>query len=210
MLYRVVSAGFLGPSIAWLARRDELMDSPFILLRENQDTSEGHLVQRKEIVELYDRLRPSLYQYLICIGCKPQDADDVIQEAFLRLFRQQRDGGAVDNPRSWLFRVAQNLSFDVHRKERRFVSDGNEEVAGATFQRHDPSLNPEELFLHKEQLLRLDVAIAQLPERQRQLLHLRAEGLRYREIAEVLAMTVSGVNETLRRVVMRIVEQLYE
>jgi RNA polymerase sigma-70 factor (ECF subfamily) len=83
-------------------------------------------------------------------------------------------------------------------------------VARAAFERPDPSLNPEELFLQKEQLLRLDSAMSQLTERQRQFVHLRAEGLRYREIAEVLGTTVSTVNETLRRAIVRIMEKLYE
>ena len=54
------------------------------------------------------------------------------------------------------------------------------------------------------------VAIAQLPQRQRECLHLRAEGLRYREIAEVLGITTSGVSESLKRAVLRLMNELYE
>jgi RNA polymerase sigma-70 factor (ECF subfamily) len=204
--------GFL-PSTACSTGGDKLIvPLSGALLSENQGAHEGHahLGQRKEIVELYDRLRPSMYQYLICLGLKPQESDDVIQEAFLRLFRLQADGGAVDNPRSWLFRVAHNLSLDVHRAERQLVSEANQEVTRRAFERPDPGLNPEELFLQNELLLRLDAAMSQLTERQRQFVHLRAEGLRYREMAEVLATTVSNVNETLRRAIVRIMEKLYE
>jgi RNA polymerase sigma-70 factor (ECF subfamily) len=182
------------------------------LFHENLAASEGQgrMAERKEIVELYDRLRPSLYQYLICLGLKPQESDDIIQEAFLRFYRFQLGGGSIDNPRSWLFRVAHNLCQDLYRSERYLVSDANAEVTLATIERPDPSLNPEELYLQKEQLLRLDLAMSQLTERQLQFVHLRAEGLRYREIAEVLGTTVSTVNETLRRAIVRIMEKFYE
>jgi len=208
----VVSVSFL-PCVSWFASGEEvIVPRSGLLFREARAASEGHgrMAERKEIVELYDRLRPSLYQYLICLGLKPQESDDAVQEAFLRLYRFQAGGGSVDNPRSWLFRVAHNLSHDLYRGERHLVSDGNPKVARAAFERPDPSLNPEELFLQKEQLLRLDSAMSQLTERQRQFVHLRAEGLRYREIAEVLGTTVSTVNETLRRAIVRIMEKLYE
>ena len=188
---------------------DELIaPRPGILLNKSQEAREGHnqFGPRREIVELYDRLRPSLYQYLVCLGLRPHEADDIIQETFLRLFRYQARGGTVENPRSWLFRVAHNLSLDAQKAHRQMIA----EAETASSEKPDPGLNPEELLLQKEQLLRLHSAMSQLTERQRQFLHLRAEGLRYREIAEVLATTVSNVNETLRRAIVRIMEQLYE
>src|SRR5215510_5847469 len=90
----------LSPFVVSLAAGDEAA-APFnVLLRGGEEQSEvrGHLAGRREIVELYDRLRPSLYQYLLCLGLSPEDSDDVIQEAFLRLFRFQAGGGTITNP----------------------------------------------------------------------------------------------------------------
>jgi RNA polymerase sigma-70 factor (ECF subfamily) len=204
-----------GPSslvAALSAARDETIACSDLLYSKGEEQSEsrGHLARRREVVELYDRLRPSLYQYLICLGLKPHDSDDVIQETFLRLFRFQDSGGTVSNPRSWIFRVAHNLSLDIQKAGHRLISYTNEDETQLAIARRNPGLNPEEVFLQKEQLARLDAALDQLSVRQRHFVHLRAEGLRYREIAEVLGTTVSTVNEGLRRAIVRIMETLYE
>ena len=161
------------------------------------------------IVGLYDELRPSLFGYLICLGLMPEEADDIIQDAFVQLFRFTRAGGWVNNPRSWLFRVARNLSFNLQKRERRLVSvfDEKHAIASSEWQR---VADPEELYERKERLRLLMAAIQELPERQRECLHLRAEGLRYREIAEVLGITPSAVSESLKHAVTRLVDELYD
>lgn len=169
----------------------------------------GDLRQGSIIVELYDELRPSLYGYLICLGLTPHEADDIIQEAFLGLFQHLEVGGKNDNLRGWVFRVAHNLSRNLQRRERRLVSDTHAEGEYLTSEQADVSLNPEETYLWKEHLERLDLALAKLTEQQRQCLHLRAEGLRYREIASVLGVGVSRVPQLLQRAMVRIMDELY-
>lgn len=161
------------------------------------------------IVDLYDELRPSLVGYLICIGLMPSEADDITQDAFVQLFRFQNAGGWVNNPRSWLFRTARNLAINLQKRERKTVSVSGEQQASTLAETHHIA-SPEELYQRKERLRLMMAAIAQLPQRQRECLHLRAEGLRYREIAEVLGITTSGVSESLRRAVLRLMNELYE
>ena len=174
-------------------------------------TQESNALTRKidPIVDLYDELRPSLFGYLVCLGLMPQEADDIIQDAFVQLFRFLQAGGRVNNPRSWLFRVARNLSFNLQKRERKIVYVSDEQQASA-FSETRHVAGPEELYERKERLRLVKAAIAQLPERQRECLHLRAEGLRYREIAEVLGVTTSAVSESLKRAVLRLMDDLYE
>ena len=167
----------------------------------------AHLKKQSQIIDLYDELRPSVYGYLISFGLRPQEADDIIQEVFLRLFDAMQSGGEIKNPRSWAFRVAHNLALNLLKRERRLVSKSDEEVAQPTRDTTDAG-NLEELYLHKEQMRLLDEAMASLTTRQ--CVHLRAEGLRYREIAEVLGSTPSGVAQSLKRAVQRLVSGLYE
>src|SRR5215469_1235912 len=171
--------------------------------------SSTRIRKSNSIVELYDELRPSLFGYLICLGLMPEEADDIIQDAFVQLFRFTRAGGWVNNPRSWLFRVARNLSFNLQKRERRLVSvfDEKHAIASSEWQR---VADPEELYERKERLRLLMAAIRELPERQRECLHLRVEGLRYREIAEVLGITPSAVSESLKHAVTRLVDELYD
>jgi RNA polymerase sigma-70 factor (ECF subfamily) len=170
----------------------------------------SRLGEREKIVDFYDELRPSLYGYLISRRLMPQEADDVVQETFLRLFRFVQSGGKVENMRSWIFRVAHNLASNLQKRERRLVCDESEGGESVRIDKSDSALDPEELCLRKEQSRLLAIAISQLPERQQECLHLRAEGLRYREIAEVLGGSVSGVADSLRRAVVHLVSELYE
>ena len=167
------------------------------------------LKKQSQIIELYDELRPSVYGYLISFGLQPQEADDIVQEAFLRLFGAMQSGGEIRNPRSWVFRVAHNLSLNLLKRERRLFSRNDEQTVTPSSKTADPE-NPEDLYLHKEQMRLLDVAMGHLTLRQRQCVHLRAEGLRYREIAEVLGSTPSGVAQSLKRAVERLMKGLYE
>ena len=169
----------------------------------------GGLKQRSSIVELYDELRPSLYGYLICLGLTPQQADDVIQDTFLNLFRQLESGGSIDNMRGWVFRVAHNLSRTMQKREVRFVPHSPTEGGPSLLERVDTALSPEDAYLWGEYMNRLNAALMRLPEQQRQCLHLRAEGLRYREIASVLGVSVSRIPQLLQRAIVRIMDKLH-
>jgi hypothetical protein len=57
------------------------------------DEKRGSLGTRRRIIELYDQFRPSLYGYLIPLGLAPQQADDAVQETFLRLFEHLQSSG---------------------------------------------------------------------------------------------------------------------
>jgi RNA polymerase sigma-70 factor (ECF subfamily) len=169
----------------------------------------GGLRPGSNIVALYDELRPSLYGYLICLGLTSYEADDVIQEAFLGLFQHLEAGGKDDNLRGWVFRVAHNLSRNLQKRERRLVSDTETDGEHLVLERPDTALNPEDQYVWKEHLRRLEAAIGHLTEQQCQCLYLRAEGLRYREIAHVLGIGVSRVPQLLQRAIVRITDELH-
>lgn len=166
---------------------------------------------REQIVQLFREIRTPLYSYLVCIGLKPHEADDIVQEAFLRLHRQLAAGVHIDEPRAWVFRVARNVSLNVHRVERRLISESDLDATSdlKLQQRSDPEQNPEDLYLKREAMRRLDAGIAQLTEPQRQCLYLRAQGLRYREIAVVLGISVSSAAELLQRAVVKLNGELH-
>jgi RNA polymerase sigma-70 factor (ECF subfamily) len=159
----------------------------------------GSARTRQRIIDLYDHLRPSLRAYLCCLGMSSDQAEDVIQDTFLRLVRHrfERDGG--DNLRAWVFRVAHNLSMDVHRSQLR-CSYANDEESGAMLrERVDPRPSPEQQVLLDERMRHFEDAFAQLTQKQRQCVLLRAEGFRYREIALTLGISVQRVGELMQR-----------
>jgi len=159
----------------------------------------GNARARQRIIDLYDHLRPSLRAYLCCLGMSSDQAEDVIQDTFLRLVRHRFESDAGNNLRAWVFRVAHNLSMDVHRSQVR-SSHGNDEESGPVFrERVDPRPSPEQQVLLDERMRHFEDAFAQLTPKQRQCVLLRAEGFRYREIALTLGVSVQRVGELMQR-----------
>ena len=62
----------------------------------------------REVTALYRELRKPLLRYLVCLGLSSDEAQDVVQDAFLSLHRHVASGGSQENIRSWVFRVAHN------------------------------------------------------------------------------------------------------
>ena len=74
----------------------------------------------------------------------------------------------------------------------------------------DPHSNPEQAFLERERFQRLHQAVEALSGQQRQCLHLRAAGFRYREIAEIIGIRTSTVSEFLKRAIERLRKARHE
>jgi RNA polymerase sigma-70 factor, ECF subfamily len=156
-----------------------------------------------EIIELFDHLRDGLLRYVVSLGLGAHDAEDVIQEAFLSLFRHLRLGRPRANLRGWVFRVAHNLALKHRQRAQRRQASGV--AAEEALENHvDPAANPEEQLAKNQQQRRLLLAVAALSEPDRLCLRLRAEGLRYREIADVLDMSLGAVAKSLARAMERL------
>lgn len=154
---------------------------------------------RQCIIDLYDHLRPSLRAYLYCLGMRSDQAEDVIQDTFLRLVRHGLEREQGDSLRAWVFRVAHNLSMDVHRSQRRCSQGKDEEPRLAIREHADPRPSPEQQVILDERMRHFEIAFAQLTPKQRQCVLLRAEGFRYREIAATLGISVQRVGELMQR-----------
>jgi RNA polymerase sigma-70 factor (ECF subfamily) len=150
------------------------------------------------ILQVYEEAREDVYYYVLTLGLSPGQAQDIAQEVFLKLYIQLRDGGEIRNERAWVFRVAHNEALKMRSKERSHssITPELEPISAAA--------NPEGELIHNESRRRLHEAMQDLSPQQRQVLHLRAAGLRYREIAETIGVTTSTVNEFLRRAVVRL------
>lgn len=149
------------------------------------------------VVALFDQSRNALLRYLFSLGLRSQDGEEVIQEVFLALFEHLRGGRSQRNLRGWIFRVAHNLGLKRRLQWRREVS-GVEAHEIAT-ERRDPASNPEEQLAASQRHERLQAVLQALPERDRWCLALRAEGLRYREIAGIVDWSLGSVAASLAR-----------
>jgi RNA polymerase sigma-70 factor (ECF subfamily) len=142
--------------------------------------------------------RVPLLRYLSGFPLSLHDAEDVIQEAFLELFQQWRRDRTIENPRGWLFRATHHLA--LKKKIRTRKENGKSgPLAGIEKSAVDPAPNPEDQLALNRTQTRLASVIRALPEEHRCCLHLRAEGLRYREIADVLGVSLGKVALSLQR-----------
>ena len=134
-----------------------------------------------------------------------QDSEDITQEAFLRLYRALKQNEPIENRRAWVVRVSHNLALKLRARESRVAFDPALEIRLA-----DPATDPERMLLDRERLIRFHKAVENLSDQQRRCLHLRMEGLRYPEIAEVLGISPSSVGEFLRRALARLRKVIHE
>jgi RNA polymerase sigma-70 factor (ECF subfamily) len=156
-----------------------------------------------EATTLYRELRKPLLRYLVCLGLSADEAQDVVQDSFLTLHRHVASGGSQQNIRSWLFRVAHNGARNRQQSyDRRFANQLDPDLDSIANE-----ATPEQVVLEKEKHRRLGRAIRLLTECERECLLLRAGGLRYREISEVLAIPTSTVADTVDRAIKKLAEK---
>jgi RNA polymerase sigma-70 factor (ECF subfamily) len=137
------------------------------------------------------------------MGLSVQDAEDVIQEVFMSLFRHLHLRRSRESLRGWIFQVAHNLAL----KKRLAIQKNRplEDPDGVlSDQQADVALSPEEQLMMNEKRSCLLAVVQVLPELDRHCLRLRAEGLRYREIAEVLGISLGSVSVSLTRSLARL------
>lgn len=157
----------------------------------------------REATKLFEEVRKPLLRYLVCLGLSSDEAQDVVQDAFLSLHRQVTSGNAQENIRSWLFRVAHNQARNRQTSyQRRFAAPLDASSDDLLDHR-----TPERELLAKEKFRQLRAAIPFLTESERECLLLRAEGLRYREIGEVLGMATSTVADSVDRAIRKLAEK---
>jgi RNA polymerase sigma-70 factor, ECF subfamily len=157
-----------------------------------------------ELVSLFDQWWDRLLRYVISFGLPVQDAEDIVQEVFLSLYRHLHHGRSRSNLRAWIFRVAHNLSLKRRRQAQAGLQKPSEEGVAWTDLLLDPNPNPEDQMASGQRRQRLLAVVSVLPEQDRRCLILRAEGLRYREIAEVLDVSLGAVSLSLERSLTRL------
>jgi RNA polymerase sigma-70 factor (ECF subfamily) len=157
------------------------------------------------VVTAYEDSREDVYYYALTLGLSPAQAQEVAQEVFLRLYTSLRSGEDIQNVRGWVFRVAHNFGLKMRAREREHADFESEFDLPAS-----PGATPEQRAIDNQRNQRIREALEELSPQQRQVLHLRAAGLRYREIGEAIGIGTSTVNEFLRRAITKLRKALNE
>ena len=143
---------------------------------------------REAFHQLYLETGRSVYSFILSILKNPQDAEEVLQETYLKIWISAGSYKPQGKPLAWMFTIARNLCYMKFRDQKRMADIGLDELSGE---------ETGELCLPLEQMtdaMMLKAALEILKEDERQivLLHVSA-GLKHREISENLGIPLSTV-----------------
>jgi RNA polymerase sigma-70 factor (ECF subfamily) len=156
----------------------------------------------ERVEQIYEAERDSIYHYLLYFGVPAGRAQELAQDSFLKLYLKMSKGEEIENPRAWLYRVAHNFALRSHQREPAF------DELDVNFHARDASPDPERALIDRQRREALRDAIRGLSPQQKNCLHLRVKGLKYREIADVIGISTSAVGEFLHRAVTRLKEAM--
>jgi RNA polymerase sigma-70 factor, ECF subfamily len=150
------------------------------------------------LAALVGQYAAALYRVAFSVLRNQADAEDAVQEAFLRVLRHRDTLGEVRDHRVWLIRIVWNIVLD--RKRRAKTRPETDDVADLARVLPSKGLSAEELAAAAQHHAHVLACVDQLPEKERQVLVLSAfEELSSVEIAAVLDITESSVRSRLFR-----------
>lgn len=169
---------------------------------------------RAEFARLVEAYSPNIYRLALKMLDNPQDAEDILQETFIKAFRSLNGFDGRSKISTWLYRIATNEALMlIRRRKPDYISlqepvetlEGEQEP----LQIVDWCCLPEDELLSTEVRRQLDKAIEALPHSLRLVFLLRdIEGLSTRETAEVLNLSETAVKTRLSRARLRLREEL--
>lgn len=187
---------------------------------ENKVETEGFSLEAlqlgdpEEFSHLVDAYSSKIYRLAIKMLNQQQDAEDVLQETFLKAYRGLKSFDGRSKLSTWLFRIATNEALMViRRKHPEIVSIDEpvetEEGEQEPIQIIDWCCLPENELLSEETKEKLDAAVQKLPERLKVVFLLRdINDLSTHETAEVLGLSDTAVKTRLSRARLRLREEL--
>ena len=152
--------------------------------------------------QLFEDCHGSVYRYVRSFGLAVGESEDLVQDVALALLRHVTRHPANDNLKGWIFRVAHNLALKHRAREQRRARVAR--LGALVRSPIDRAPSVEDRLVAQARRGKLHAVLRALPERDRRCVVLRAEGLRYREIATTLGMSVGGVAKSLARALLRL------
>ena len=146
---------------------------------------------KKNILPLTDKL----FRLALSITGNRQDAEDVVQDTLLNVWRRKEEWNMIDNIEAYCFRSTRNIAID-----KLALKDNQREFLPENFDLPELGIGAQESMEKEEQLDMINQWVKRLPEKQRTIFQLREiEELSYKEIAEILDISEDQVKVNLFR-----------
>ena len=180
--------------------------SPGVAVMRSNEVSEPAV--RETIEELFAALESPLLSYARRLAGEPAAAEDIVQEAFMRLHAQFEQ---VREPRRWLYRTVHNGAINHRRKAGKIVAlnPAVEESGSTTADSADPQPLPDEAIARWEGIGLVRLCLETLDERSRELVRLKFnENLSYKEIGARTGLKIGHVGYLLHHALKAIAAEL--
>ena len=177
----------------------------------------GNRAAFEELVHRYDR---DVLRLALNLMKRPEDARDVYQEAFLKVYRNLHRFRFECSFYTWLYRIVTNVCLDHLRRRQARPEDQAPELHPAQYEdggtdfferqrEHRPGLDPEKHLVGKEIQARLAVAMERLSPRERVVFEMKHyQGLKLRAIGDALGTTEETVKNSLFRATRKLRQEL--
>ena len=144
--------------------------------------------------ELYKQHFTTIYRMVSKFSVDRHEAEDIVQEVFIRLYLHYESGGEVQYPKTWLYKVASNICINTvgRRKQTLQIEAVNESEVGVS-ERFDIKIEEIE---HRKIIMK---ALSTLKAHEKLMVILYSEGLSYKEIADISGVRFSSVSKSLSR-----------
>jgi RNA polymerase sigma-70 factor (ECF subfamily) len=170
---------------------------------------------REAFAQLVESYSGQIYRLALKMLNDAQDAEDILQNTFIKAFQHIAGFEGRSSLSTWLYRIAANEALMMIRKRRPEVNETDaestdaEDAEVAPLEFVDWGLLPEEELLSGEAKKELDQAVQELPEKLRIVFLLRdIEGLSIQETAQALELSETAVKTRLLRARLRLREEL--
>ena len=140
-------------------------------------------------------IKDKLFRYALRIVGNQMVAEDVVQEVLVKVWQKRKELAEIENKEAWCMTVTRNLALDKLRRKKVILDnvDDHRNIA-------DKSMTPYRSLQSEDTMTLIREAIAQLPEAQQHVIHLRdIEGYKYQEIADITGYSIDKVKVYLHR-----------
>jgi RNA polymerase sigma-70 factor (ECF subfamily) len=192
--------------MSFMDRHDSGNSPDMAVMRSDQASAETP--RWETIEELFAALEAPLLSYGLRLTGEIGLAEDVVQEAFMKLHSQFKE---VREPRRWLYRTVHNLALNQRRSAAKIVSINSASSAENenSPDTADPAPLPDEQIIRMEGIGQVRLSIETLDDRSRELIRLKfTDELSYRDISARTGISVSNVGYILHHALKTIGDEL--
>ncbi|MFK7921833.1 MAG: RNA polymerase sigma factor [Bacteroidia bacterium] len=176
-------------------------EKQLLLLIRDPDT------KHKAFEDIVRNYQKPLYFHIRRIVIAHADADDVLQNTFLKAWRYIDNFRAESSLKTWLYRIATNEALSFLNKQKKQYHEAVEDINNDL--RHSLDQSPN--IAGDEIQIRLQAAILRLPDRQRLVFNMRYfDDLKYAEMAEMLELSVGALKASYHHAVKKIEKYIKE